>query len=52
MPEKTDRLLLCQAIELEKNSENFIGILSNDSDFTKFVDEIFGKFGVEVENSF
>lgn len=52
MPERADRMLLCQAIELEKNSMRLVGILSNDSDFTKFIDEIFGKFNIEIEDSF
>lgn len=52
MPEESDRLLLCQAIELDKNSENDVGILSNDSDFTEFGSDILKTFNVEIEDSF
>ena len=52
MPEESDRLLLCQAIELNNNSDARIGILSNDSDFTKFIGEIDEKFNIEIEDPF
>lgn len=51
-PEMSDRLLLCQAIELGKVESVFVGILSNDSDFTCFKDDIMSEFGVEVEDCF
>ncbi len=52
MPEESDRLLLCQAVELGKYKDESIGILSNDSDFTEFITEISKKFSVEVEDCF
>lgn len=52
LPEESDRLLLCQAIELEMNSNKCVGILSNDSDFTEFKSDIFKEFKIEVEDSF
>ena len=52
LPEKSDRLLLCQAIELGEHKEESIGVLSNDSDFTEFTNEIFGKFDIEIEDCF
>ena len=52
LPEESDRLLLCQAVELSKYKDESVGILSNDSDFTGFITEISEEFSVEVEDCF
>lgn len=52
LPEESDRLLLCQAVELGKHKDEFIGILSNDSDFVNFKEEILRAFNIEIEDCF
>jgi len=48
LPEKNDRILLSEAIELNKNTDNDVYIFSNDSDFTEFWDEINKKFTINI----
>ena len=48
LPEINDRILLAEAIEINKKVDNDVYIFSQDSDFTEFSEEIKKQFGVNI----